>query len=139
MIDKYVVGFLFDNTLENIVLIKKEKPEWQKGLLNGVGGKIEKDETPLKAMVREFEEETSMKVYNWTEFLTLNAKNCQVYFFYAIEENITNVKTIAKEQIEIHNISTLHYLKTISNLKWLIPMCLDIDHNYAVAYTKNSM
>jgi len=35
-----VVGFLFDNFSENVLLIKKNRPAWQKDRLNGVGGKI---------------------------------------------------------------------------------------------------
>ncbi len=39
-----VAGFLFDESRERVVLIKKQKPEWQSGRLNGVGGKIEPGE-----------------------------------------------------------------------------------------------
>jgi 8-oxo-dGTP diphosphatase len=43
---KYVVGFLFNEGKTKVVLIKKNRPDWQKGYFNGVGGKIEGDETP---------------------------------------------------------------------------------------------
>jgi 8-oxo-dGTP pyrophosphatase MutT (NUDIX family) len=60
----YVLGFMFDCTLQKVVLIKKDtdKPEqqWQNGLLNGVGGGIERDELPKAAMSREFFEETGL-------------------------------------------------------------------------------
>jgi len=42
----YVAGFMFSPDLENVVLIEKQKPEWQKGKYNAVGGKIEDGETP---------------------------------------------------------------------------------------------
>jgi 8-oxo-dGTP diphosphatase len=42
---QYVLGFLFDPSQKDVVLIKKLKPEWQKGKLNGVGGKIEEGES----------------------------------------------------------------------------------------------
>jgi hypothetical protein len=51
---RYVVGFLFDGLCQNVTLIKKTHPEWQKGKLNGVGGKIEPNETSTDAMRREF-------------------------------------------------------------------------------------
>jgi len=35
---EYVLGFLMDNY--RVVLIEKQRPAWQKGLLNGVGGHI---------------------------------------------------------------------------------------------------
>lgn len=34
---KYVVGFAFDLTLTMVALIRKNRPEWQMGLLNGIG------------------------------------------------------------------------------------------------------
>jgi len=35
------VGFIFDHHLANVLLIKKNRPEWQKGYYNGVGGHLE--------------------------------------------------------------------------------------------------
>lgn len=35
----------------------KNKPDWQKGCLNGIGGKIEEGEKPIDAVFRELEEE----------------------------------------------------------------------------------
>lgn len=55
-IKHYCVGFGYYG--DCVVLVKKERPEWQKGFLNGVGGKLEKNESPLEAMIREFFEET---------------------------------------------------------------------------------
>lgn len=56
----YVCGFMFSPTLTQVVLIEKKKPSWQKGLLNGVGGKVEPREEPSYAMAREFKEETGV-------------------------------------------------------------------------------
>lgn len=40
---KYVLGFMFstEDRGQKVALIKKLKPKWQAGLLNGIGGKIE--------------------------------------------------------------------------------------------------
>ncbi len=46
----YVTGFMYSIDRKRVVLIEKINPEWQKGHLNGVGGKIEKDETPEKEL-----------------------------------------------------------------------------------------
>ena len=35
---KYSVGFLFNPDETKVVLIKKNRHDWEKGLLNGVGG-----------------------------------------------------------------------------------------------------
>jgi len=59
-ITNYVVAFLFSETLDNVWLIEKQKPEWQKGCLNGLGGKIEENESPMDAVIRELNEESGV-------------------------------------------------------------------------------
>lgn len=34
----YVLGFAFGPNYKKVALLHKLRPEWQKGLLNGVGG-----------------------------------------------------------------------------------------------------
>lgn len=55
---RFVLGFLFSEDGSRVLLVWKNRPAWQNGKLNGVGGKIEPGETPLQAMKREFLEET---------------------------------------------------------------------------------
>ena len=65
---KYVTGFLFNDELDRVVLIHKNRPKWQSGMYNGVGGKIEI-----------FETENPMLSNNWgmelAEWLLLNGIN----------------------------------------------------------------
>lgn len=57
----YVVGFAFSEERSRVVLIRKTKPKWQAGYLNGVGGKVEPtDSSAHAAMAREFHEETGV-------------------------------------------------------------------------------
>lgn len=56
--ERFVVGFVFSKNPERILLVLKNRPAWQSGKFNGIGGKIENFETPLEAMNREFVEET---------------------------------------------------------------------------------
>ena len=61
VVTEYVVGFCFDPSLHHVVLVRKNRPEWQKGRLNGVGGHIEESDPDAKyAMDREFGEETGV-------------------------------------------------------------------------------
>lgn len=46
----YVAGFMKDFS-DNVALVRKNKPKWQAGRLNGVCGGIEDGETPLKRNV----------------------------------------------------------------------------------------
>jgi len=71
---KYVVGFSFNEDMSRVLLMLKNRPEWQEGKYNGVGGKIDGDETPIEAMVREFREETGVATLpeDWYELALLH-------------------------------------------------------------------
>ncbi len=65
---RMVLGFAFNPFANKVLLIHKNRPDWQRGKLNGVGGHIEGSETSRDAMVREFREETGEIVpdFMWT-------------------------------------------------------------------------
>ncbi len=58
---KYTICFIRQG--DNILLINREKPSWM-GSWNGVGGKLEKGETPEECILREVLEETSIRLQN---------------------------------------------------------------------------
>jgi 8-oxo-dGTP pyrophosphatase MutT (NUDIX family) len=58
--NNYVLCVASTNSHE-FLLVKKSKPDWQAGLLNAPGGKINDGESALAACVREFKEETGIK------------------------------------------------------------------------------
>ena len=78
----YVLGFMFSADLERVLLMRKNRPEFQAGQFNGLGGKIEGDETPLNAMIREFEEEAGQTITDWRFLKTFPAgdQDCHVYY-----------------------------------------------------------
>lgn len=128
---EFVVGFLVDCD-NRVVLVRKNRPEWQDGLLNGVGGKIEPGEYPYDAMVREFKEEADVLVDNWENFLTLIGNGFKVYFFVAhgLKGQLDLVKTMTDEPIETHYFTnTCPPLDLIPNLYWILPMAM-YSHNY---------
>lgn len=144
---KYVAGFLFSADKKNVVLIRKNKPEWQKGKLNAVGGKVEDGEVPLAAMIREFKEETGVEITNWHNFCMLTNPDWEVSFFSAFSDSIPGVKSMTDEQIVICDVLTtitsdaalfsLGSSSIIPNLRWLIPMALfDPHHVFANAQAK---
>src|SRR5688572_545883 len=122
----YVAGFLFrdiHSSLGCVALIEKQKPEWQRGLLNGIGGKIEACETPHDAMVREFQEETGAFVDDWEQFCELEGIDWKVYFFRSFAP--AEIETQEKEKVCWRYVDDLHKLRTLPNLLWLIPLALD--------------
>lgn len=46
---------------DKVLLVKKDRPKWQRGRFNLVGGKIEEGETPEQAALRELEEEAGLQ------------------------------------------------------------------------------
>jgi len=120
----YVVGFVFDDNSENIVLIKKNKPDWQVGFYNGVGGKIESNENPIQAMCREFQEEAGVKTFiaDWSCMGKLVFPNGRtLHIFRMSHTNIyIEAKTMESEEIAKFPVSSLP--KVILNLNWIIPL-----------------
>ncbi len=120
---EYVVGFLIDRTRRLVVLIEKQRPEWQKGKLNGIGGCIEKDEAPIDAMEREFKEETGLLVIGWRHAITLTGLTERIFFFYRNWEG-GEVRTTTEEKIIIANYSQLPR-NTLLCARWAIALCRD--------------
>lgn len=128
---KYVLGFLFSLDKKQVALIEKRQPDWQAGFLNGIGGKIEPNELPLDAMIREFKEETGYEFTDWTAFNSLQGYNSGtkswiVYTFRGFGD-VDKVNTTESEIIYVVNVSDIRTLKVINNLQWLIPLALDTD------------
>lgn len=129
---EYVCGFLFDKELKNILLIEKNRPDYMAGKLTGLGGKIEDNESPLAAMIREFREEAGRYVDNWVEFCSIGSVNHKIYYFYSVVDNIYDVKQLEDEIIDHFNLNDLmvsENLPTMANLKWLLQLSLSIITN----------
>lgn len=137
----YVVGFAFSFNKKELVLIHKERPDFQKNKLNGVGGKRKEDpakqrefiETSKEAMVREFEEETGVKINDFELYATCidlqKGITLDCYRFFT--DRIYQTKTMTDERIGIYSVADLDTLPLLENLKVLIPMA--IDTNFKIA------
>lgn len=125
---RYVVGFMFDEREAQVLLIRKTRPSWQAGKLNGIGGRIEDGETPAEAMRREFAEEVGIECESWKYFCTLgDERDWQIDFFYATGP-IWDAQPLTDERPEIVNVSDISGVAVIPNLNWLIPMALTMKH-----------
>ena len=143
-IQKYVAGFLFFDHVEKdiweyetrtkkVLLVRKNKPAWQKGKLNGIGGKIEEGETPDDAMHREFFEETGIEQkFDWKLFVVLKNEivGYELYFYKTSlndRPNLKQYKNDIGEILEVHSVEDLKKRDKIKNLEWLIPLAFDED------------
>jgi 8-oxo-dGTP diphosphatase len=124
----YVLGFMLDERGEQVVLIRKNKPTWQAGKWNGVGGKIEPGEVPIAAMVREFAEETSRftSESDWDCFCKLHSDDFEVFCFRAHSDaHLKGAMTVTDETVCALSVAILDRVETISNILWLVHMALD--------------
>jgi 8-oxo-dGTP diphosphatase len=130
---QYVVGFLFKEievkfffmtVMENVALIEKNRPAWQKGKYNGIGGHIEKGETPAQAMKREFFEEAGVSIDSWEQYCTVYYTDAIIHFFRAFGNYEIETKT--DERVFWKPIDKLGD-NIIPNLHWLIPLALYTD------------
>lgn len=133
----YTVGFMFNAARDQVVLIKKNRPDWQKGLLNGVGGHIRPDEHSTQGMVREFKEETGAitEFNDWLCFCKLNCMKhgAMVYFYTATGEYAFDMaRTTEDEVIEKFHVDEIPWRRALANLRWLIPLALYNDLKYPV-------
>lgn len=132
---RYVLGFAFDKS-NNVILVQKTKPKWQAGLLNGVGGKIEpEDNTPIAAMVREFQEETNLTTTEsqWHYVLTMGTDEWEVLVYTMTDLNsyygiYQGQQTDTDETLVIlPRKSLLDNDSCISNVPWLVAACVDAE------------
>jgi 8-oxo-dGTP diphosphatase len=130
---RYVVGLLFNGSREFVVLIQKNRPEWQKGKLNGPGGHIEGEETPEQAIQREFREECGVDIHAWKYFCTLSTPTAVVHFLAAQRE--ANLKSMTDEKVTWYNLNGMQDLPLIPNMRFLIPMALYALDNPNLGYT----
>lgn len=83
---QFTIGICFSHDLKWVYLVRKRRPEWQAGKLNGIGGKVNPGEDPAVAMRREAKEE-AMYEGDWTYFGTFSGQQPDpftCYMFYSV-------------------------------------------------------
>lgn len=142
MTTPYVLGFAFNPEKTHLLLIQKNRPQWQAGLFNGIGGKIETyDGLPVNAMVREFVEETGLVTSpeQWQQFSTMESNFFHLTCFYTVLENFNHYQSITDEivfSVSIEQLFATQFKGCISNLSWLIAMLMDKDINHLSSHVR---
>jgi 8-oxo-dGTP diphosphatase len=126
----YVVGFAFNLERSSVLLVRKLRPKWQKGCLNGIGGKVEDGETHLEAMNRECLEESGL-LLSWIYRGMMTGINnddnpFEGHIYYAYGD-IHQFKQKEDELLGVYPVQSLGGEKTLENLKWLIPFGISND------------
>lgn len=124
---EYVCGFIHHRG--SVVLIEKKNPEWQRGKLNGVGGKVERGELPHAAMVREAFEEAGLvsEAGNWQHRLTLTTDHGSVVHFFSVDmPELIPLTSSDEGRVAWYELAGLP-ANAIHNLGWVIRLCLDAE------------
>jgi len=147
----YVVGFLFADPTppfdRRVLLIRKRRPEWQAGRLNGIGGKVEPTDPSFEyAMRREFREEVGVADpgistvdalrdppdFTWRHYASLSDARGWAVHFFAAKWTLDGMSTLMPRTDETlwcgpASPGGLTGLAFVPNLLWLIPLALDED------------
>jgi len=106
----------------------KNRPDWQSGRLNGVGGRIESKETSVECIVREVFEETGVKTNNkedWDYFGEIKSDSWRVDLYAcAYVGNANDFSTTTDEEVEWFEVDSLPD-NILENLNWMIPLAID--------------
>lgn len=132
---KYVVGFMFSPDLRSVALIRKLKPAWQLGKLNGIGGKVEAGEQDINAMVREFDEETGVATQpgDWAMFLNMfggpsdpSGKDFDIAFYWT-RGDLTRLRSVTEEGIEVIPVDFITHgnAEFLDNIPWVVALAMD--------------
>lgn len=105
---RVVVGIITDN--EEILLLKKNNPDWQKGLYNGIGGKVELNTTPLETIIKKCQEELGVNISNWIELDSeISSSGVEIVYFLTTlnEGEIKKLQSKTDERAELFSINSL--------------------------------
>jgi 8-oxo-dGTP diphosphatase len=123
---KFTVGFVFDQNLKNVLLMHKDRPDWQAGKVNGIGGKFDVGEESLDCMMREAKEESDLDTDKdkWVFLGNMYTDMVHLDVYAYVHDDLSRAKTMTSEEVEIFSVANLPS-NMLSNLRWLIPMAVD--------------
>ncbi len=124
----YVVGFAFSADRSKVALIRKNRPAWQAGKLNGIGGKFLDGEEALACMCREFQEETGVttRPEDWHYFTKMIGRDGDIFFYRMFSDKMLHVSTKTDEIVTVAEVDYNYFVREgVSNLVWLVGIALD--------------
>ncbi len=125
---KYVLIHAYDAAYpERVLLVEKDRPAWQKGCLNLLGGKIEQGEEPLDTALRELKEESGLKLKSilqknkqHEDVKLMGAIVSDVSIVYCVSLPVDSTKSLKPRKRETEE-SHWHTWNVVKNDKRLIP------------------
>lgn len=118
----YVLGVCFEPRAQALLMVRKLRPDWQKGFFNCPGGKVEAEENPYDAMVREFKEECGVVVKDWKLAIIYHLPAGNRLYIFSSFSLPNHWHQMEDEPLMMANLDRLPP-KMIENLPWIIPFC----------------
>lgn len=133
---QYVVGVML--TPRTVLLVHKNRPAFQAGKWNGIGGKVEPGEHQDDAMVREFYEECGVqtKKEDWQHTVWFEGDDFDIFWYRSFVNTMPAYRTMTDEEIAEIDLSAIYLTwagmrrysgplqpyQTLDNMKWLLPI-----------------
>lgn len=114
--------FIFNPNLDKVWLIKKESPEWQRGLLNGLGGKTEGEESPIDCAIRELQEESGLIKKDLVEVGSMVGIGWRTTIYTGVTSE--TLETRDEGEVKLYDLDAYKHYPHIENLTLLIEAAL---------------
>lgn len=118
-LNRYCLGFLFNEDCSEVLLIRKQRPNFQRGRWNGLGGLAESGEGPRAAMVRQTKEESGIVTAeeDWRHLNNLEFPTASVSVFFASCGDLTKARTCTDEIVQRTAVASIPLLRTCSHVQ----------------------
>ncbi len=121
-----MLAFLFTEDRRQVVLMRRTRPAWQAGRVNGLGGALLEGEQVMAAARREVREESGVDVGGWVEVLVWEDAEYRMHVVRAVSELARAARTMEDQEVFLAEVHALP-ANVIGNLRWLVPLALDAD------------
>lgn len=131
---EYTLAFLFTEDLRKVWMIEKQHPEWQKGLLNGIGGKIQPGEDRKLSCIREIKEEAGVVVSpnDIKAVGRISGEGYEVHVFTGKTDQV--LSTQEQEQILLIPLISMRLHMCVDNVPMLVETCKHfLQSNYSIS------
>lgn len=122
------LGFIFTPSLDQVLLILKNRPDWAAGKFNGIGGKHEAGETDQVCLSREVREESGLVIPepNWETVAHIEWDTWDGGVLTTVwEGELEEAQSLTDEPVSWHSVTELPE-NCMPNLFWLIPLAKDV-------------
>ena len=112
--------------------MRRDRPAWQAGRVNALGGRLMAGESAAMAARREVREECGVDVAEWREVLAWEDAEYRMHVMSAMSDRARDARTMEDQEVFLANVNALPH-NVIDNLRWLVPLALDTDVAFPIA------